>query len=88
MLKWVIDTTELNSGVKYFLRGCLDAAMASDISTLGFGAIAPLLFDGSAEIDHLFPFLVVMLPSRKCPSSKSKFIVPALAILSKVQGKL
>ena len=43
MLKWVIETTELNSGVKYFLRGCLDAAMASDISTLGFGAIAPLL---------------------------------------------
>ena len=42
MLKWVIETTELNSGVKYFLRGCLDAAMASDISTLGFGAIAPL----------------------------------------------
>ena len=30
MLKWVIKITELESGVKCFLRGCLDAAMASE----------------------------------------------------------
>ena len=30
MLTWVIEIIELNSGVRCFLRDCLDAAMASE----------------------------------------------------------
>ena len=30
MLKWVIKITELKSGARCFLRGCSDAAIASD----------------------------------------------------------
>ena len=47
MLKCVIKITELKSGVRCFLTGCLDAAMASEKkhqhAGLGAGAIASLL---------------------------------------------
>ena len=46
MLTWVIEIIELNSGVRCFLRDCLDAAMASEEKHQHAGLVGhrPLVF--------------------------------------------